>query len=492
MVPFGPFLPDIATFNSLAATEAQGVIPSPTGYRPFPAFNANTSAITARAQGAVSVRDNSSGTIHNFCGDATKLYKMASDGLSWNDVSRLAGGVYATATDGWWEFSQFGNVVMADNGTDAAQAFTVGSSSNFAALGGSSPIASFGFAIRGFAVKCKVAGAFNRVHWSAIEDVTSWVASATTLSDAQDLPDGGIIMGAVGGEYGVIFQERAIQRMAFEGPPTAFRFDKIVNTLGVRCARSIAAYDNIAFFLAHDGFYMLRGGVELVPIGDEKVNRWFHDNFDSTYPYRVSSAIDPINGLYVIGFPTSSAVSGSPDALLIYHWRTGQWSRIAVNHEIVYPAATQSSATIDGLDSYSATIDGLLFPVDSAIYTGTGRLLLAGFNTSHQQGFYSGTNVAATIETGEAQLVAGRKSLLRGLRPIVEGTSVTPSATIRWRNRMQDALTDETAVAANSTGICKVRAKARYHRAKITIPAASTWTYARGIDDLEITAMGKR
>ena len=72
MVPFGPWLPDIAAFNSLAATDASGVIPSQTGFRPFPGFTTVTSAITARVQGAVSVRD-LGGAIYNFCGDATKL-----------------------------------------------------------------------------------------------------------------------------------------------------------------------------------------------------------------------------------------------------------------------------------------------------------------------------------------------------------------------------------------------------------------------------------
>ena len=491
MVPIGPWLPDIATYNSLAATEALNVVPSKTGFRPMAGFSAVTSAITARAQGAISVRD-LSGAIHNFCGDATKLYKMATDGLSWNDVSRLAGGAYAVASDGWWEFSQFGNTLMADNGTDAAQTFTLGTSANFAALGGSSPIASFAGTIRGFAVKCRVANAHNRVQWCGIEDPTTWVASATTLSDAQDLPDGGAIMGFVGGEYGIVFQERAIQRMSFEGPPTAFRFDKIVNTLGVRAERSIAAYDNLAFFLSNDGFYMIRGGIELVPIGDEKVDRWIESNFDASYPYRISSAIDPVRKLYVMGFASTSAVSGAPDSLIVYHWPTGQWARAAVTHQIVYTAATQATYTIDGLDAASATIDALPFPVDSRVWAGSGRLLLAGFNGSRLQGFFDGSNLAPTVETGDAQFAPGQKSLLRSLRPMIEGNSVTPSVVIRYRNRLQDSMNDKASVAANSDGRCPVRVKARYHRARITVPAASDWSFITGIDELKFTPMGQR
>ena len=297
-------------------------------------------------------------------------------------------------------------------------------------------------------------------------------------------------MGFVGGEYGVVFQERAIQRMTFEGPPTAFRFDKITAALGCRAEGSIAAYESMIFFLADDGFYMLRGGAELVPIGSEKVDRWTETNLDASQLYRVSSAIDPINKIYVMGFPSVGA--GNPDSLIVYHWPTGQWARASVNHEIVYTASTQSSYTIDGMDTVSATIDDLPFPVDSRFWTGSGRLLLSGFDTSHRQGFFSGNNLAATIETGDNQAAEGRRSLFRGLRPLVEGSSVTPSLTVGSRDHLTESVTYGSPVPVNSYGWCNARTQARYHRAKITIPADSAWNFARGVDDLKLSLMGRR
>src|SRR5689334_23148853 len=231
--PFMPYGPDQNGLSQDFAFEALNVIPTAQGYRPFPGFGVTSSAITARAQGAISVRD-LAGTIHNFCGDATKLYKMHSDGLSWDDVSRTVGGAYATPIAGWWSFWQYGTYVFAYNGVDALQSFNLASSTNFAAAAGSPPIATFGMTVRDFAVAMRVSTAWNRVQWSGLNDPTTWVASATTLSDSQDLPDGGAIMGGVGGEYGIIFQERAVTRMSFEGPPTAFRFDLISKGSGVR------------------------------------------------------------------------------------------------------------------------------------------------------------------------------------------------------------------------------------------------------------------
>lgn len=492
MIPFAAWLPDQPAFQTNALRDAKNVIPSPNGYRPFPGFANVASAITARAQGAISVRGQTDGAVYTFCGDATKLYRLASNGLSWSDVTRSSGVAYATAVDGKWSFAQFGDFVIATNGVDAVQYFELGTSTKFEPLAGSPPISAIAGVIRGFSILAKVSTQQNRIKWSAIEDPEDWATSALTLSDAQDFPEGGAIVGFVGGEYGLVFQEKAIQRMSFEGPPTVFRFDKISSFLGCREGGSIANFENMTFFLSDQGFYMIHGGSEVVPIGDEKVDRWLESNLDASYIYRMSAAIDPINKLYIVGFPNSSASSGTPNTLLIYHWPSSQWSYASVDHEILFSAATQAVYTIDGMDAVAATIDALTFPVDSRFWTGTGRLLLSSFDASHRHGYFSGNPLEATIETGDEQITPGRRTLLRSVRPMVEGSSVTPSLSVGWRNQLQDAVTYASPVAVNANGLCPVRINARYHRAKITIPAASEWTFARGLEDLKFSAMGGR
>jgi hypothetical protein len=492
MIPFAPFMPDQPAFEVNAARDALNVIPAPNGYRPFQGFVNVASAITARAQGAVSVRGQTDGAVYNFCGDATKLYRLDADGNSWTDVTRSSGVAYATATDGKWSFTQFGDFVIATNGVDAVQYFELGVSTKFEPLAGSPPISSIAGVIRGFVVLARVSTQRNRIKWSAIEDPEDYVTSALTLSDAQDFPEGGAIVGFVGGEYGLVLQEKAIQRMSFEGPPTVFRFDKLSSFLGCREGGSIANFENMTFFLSDQGFYMIRGGSEIIPIGDEKVDRWFEANLDASYIYRMTAAVDPINKLYVVGFPNSSATSGTPNTILMYHWPTGKWSYASVTHEILFPAATQTTYTIDGMDAVAATIDELVFPVDSRFWTGSGRLLLSGFDSSHQFGYFSGANLAATIETGDEQITPGRRTMLRSARPMIEGTSVTPSIAIGWRNRLQDAVTYADPVPANESGVCPSRVNARYHRGKIAIPAGDVWTFARGLDDLKLSRTGGR
>ena len=322
MIPFAPWLPDIAPFQAAASMDVINVIPSASGFRPASAFVNIAAAVTSRAQGAISVRG-LAGTISNFCGDATKLYKLASNGLTWADVSRTVGGAYATAADGWWDFTLFGDKVVATNGVDVPQVFQLDVSANFALLGGTPPTSSFAGNVRDFAVLARKNTAWNRITWSAINNVADWVASSTTMSDSQDFADGGAIMGFVGGEFGIVLLERSIIRMAFEGPPTIFRFDRIANTLGCRVERSVASYQDMIFFLSNDGFQMIRGGTEFIPIGNEKVDRTLETLINGNFLFRSSSAIDPINKLYCFAFPSNSS-SGNPDTILLYHWPVGQ------------------------------------------------------------------------------------------------------------------------------------------------------------------------
>jgi hypothetical protein len=57
---------------------------------------------------------------------------------------------------------------------------------------------------------------------------------------------------------------------------------------------------------------------------------------------------------------------------------------------------------------------------------------------------------------------------------------------------MDDAVTYGASEDANAYGFCNARVNARYHRARITIPAGSSWEYARGVDDLKFSEMGRR
>ncbi len=488
MFNFGPWLPDMASFDGAIATVAKNVLPAPSSYRPMKSFGAIAPAIADRPRGAFSARELTEQQIFNFAGTGNKLYKLNESGTAWADVTRTTGGDYSTTSEGFWTFTQFGNYIIACNGADDNQYFEMGTSTNFAVLAGSPPVSRFSAVVRDFVVLSGIDPAQNRVQWSGINAPDDYVPSMATMSDYQDFPEGGRVMGIAGGDVGIVFCERAIYRMAFEGPPVIFRFDKIATSLGCRAPQSIASYEGLTFFLSNDGLYMIRGASELTPIGSEKIDRWLFDRLDQAKLNLVVGAIDPANKVYMMSFASQGA--DDPDTVLIYHWPTGKFSYMEFDHVFLYSAFQQEGVTIDGLDAVAATIDDLPFTLDSLFYSAVGQYLLSGFDSNYRVGFFDGGNMEAAVETGFVQLAQGRKTLLRGLRPIVEGAFISPSVIVRTRNHANETPTENVASSASPDGFCNTRTNGRYHSARVVVPRGADWTHMIGVDDLKFSEMG--
>ena len=156
---------------------------------------------------------------------------------------------------------------------------------------------------------------------SGLNDETTWTSSQVTQSDYQDLPDGGQIVGIRGGEFGVIFLERAIYRMTYIGTPFVFQFDNISRNKGCSVAGSIAQYAGITFYLSDDGFYMC-DGQQVLPIGSEKVDRWFFANASASDFPNMSAAVDPLRKLVLWNF---LGIDGTRK-LVIYNFATKKWT----------------------------------------------------------------------------------------------------------------------------------------------------------------------
>src|SRR4029077_5731547 len=148
-----------------------------------------------------------------------------------------------------------------------------------------------------------------------------------------------------------IFQEAAIRRMTYEGPPVIFRFDKIATDIGCSVPGSVAGFVDRAFFLHKTGFYMVSGGRKVVPIGRDKVDRTFWREFDEANAHRCSAAVEPVGGLYIFAYPSNGS-GGTPNRLLIYNWTTGFWSRVVIETELVFNGISQQSYTLEELDAF--------------------------------------------------------------------------------------------------------------------------------------------
>lgn len=477
MIRFGPWLPDLPELENPGALEAKNVMPeTENSYGPVNALQEIGDALTARCQGGGSFRG-IGGTVFVTAGDATKLYKWS--GSAWSDVSRLVGGAYSTATEDMWQFTQFGDTVIAVNGTDAPQKWPIGSASNYAALGGSPPVGRFVTTIRDFVQIGRIAAAKNRVHWSSINNAEAWTVG-TSQCDLQDIPEGGQVMGQVGGEYGVIFMERSIYRQTYIGAPAVFQFDRIGEHVGCAAENSITPHENIIFFLDADGFYLLKGGSELVPIGDQRVDRYFWNDVNQSFLYRVVGIVEPIRKRWIVAYPSNASSSGTPDKLLIYSFALDRWSRAEMTLDYLMMFLSNQGYHTDNIDTVITNTDATAFRIDSNQFLGLGGEKLGAFTTNKKLATFEGAALEATADTTEAQISPGRQTFVREVWPKCDGGTV--SVALGTRDLPTSGVTWSADTAVNTVGFAPFRNRARYHRARVKVAAGGSWTHLQGVD----------
>lgn len=491
LIPFGEYTPDLPPYLNTGATVAKNVIPFGNDYAAFPSpvvYSSN--GLNSACKGAFSGRSNA-GSAYNFAGSGTKLYRLT--GGAFDDVS--IAGDYSTAADDVWEFTQWGQQVLATNYTDPIQTYTMGTSTDFANLGGTPPKARHIGVVRDFVVTANTNdtdGALPyRVRWSALGNEASWTVSSVTQADYQNLDGpGGWCQKVVGGEYGVIFQERAIWRMTYVGSPTVFQFDQVEFGRGTPAPNSVTKVGNFIFYLGIDGFYIF-DGQQSIPIGENRVNKTFYDDLDQTYLYNISSAVDPEKQVIYLAYPGVGNNNGRPNKILMYNYSpnaTKRWSYAETETEWIFLSLGEGY-TLDGLDTVSTNLDLLEFSLDSRVWTGNVRNL-SGFNSSHKMVNYTGTALDATIETGEATLHENHRTQVTKVRPVVDGTSATVTVQLGTRNALSESVTWDSSVSLNSTGDAPVRTNARFHRARVNI--SGDFNFAQGIEVVDFRKAGVR
>ncbi len=486
VLPVGEWTPDMPDLGSTAIT-AQNVIPWTNAYKSFPSLVTQSNALNARCQGATFARDAGS-NVYNYAGTASKLYVQAPGSQNYTDASRLAGGAYATATDDWWEFAAWGATLIAVNGTDSPQSITLGGA-NFAALAGSPPIARHVGIIRDFVVLGNVNDGThtNRVQWSAINNSTDWTVSATTQADYQDLQgDGGWVQKVVGGEYGIVFQERAVWKMTYVGSPVIFQFDNIERNRGAFAAQSVIGWGNMVFFLAEDGFYVIVGGLPAIPIGAGKVDKTFLNDLLAAFNYRVNAAIDPTNKLVMWAYPGAGSGDGTCTNILIYNWAVKRWSIVTGLSVETFARYAATGYSLESLDAVSTSIDTLTPSLDSRYWVG-GAQSMAVFDSTHKLNTISGTAMSATVDTGEVQLSPGKRSNVLWSRPLIDGNEA--SVALRTRDRLADSAAYGSTSAQDDSGWCAHRSNAFYHAARTTTTGA--FNFIQGVE-LAYTHDGER
>jgi hypothetical protein len=390
--------------------------------------------------------------------------------------------LYTTPTNQRWRFTQFGNVLVAANGGNRLQGYNVNTSSTFQDLASDAPQARYVTVVRDFVVSGYINSSTvypNRVQWSALGDESSWANSATTQADFQDIPDGGSVVGLTGGEYGLVFMDRSIHRMSYIGSPLVFQFDNISRNQGCYEANSIIQYGGTSFFLSDDGFYAC-DGQQIIPIGNEKVNRYFFSDVDEGALNLMSAAVDPARKLVIWAY--ASQASATVDKLLIYNYQTNKWTSGTTNASRIASSSTPSVA-LEGLDVFG-NLDTIPTSFDSRIWLG-GKMQFAGVRNTKIITF-SGANNTAYIETGDIEMPSVTSAITLA-KPIVDNGS--GSVALFSRRLLSEQVIFGSQTAADAENRVSLRGVGRYHRLQLT--PTGQWTNTVGID-VEMNPLGTR
>lgn len=475
MLPFGEYKPDLSNFNGQTTQLALNVVPRADGYGPWKALTPVTASLPAASRGTFYARK-TDGTIVVFAGTSTRLYKLDNTTLAWTDVSKGAVAYSALPSTDHWGFAQFGNLVIAVQANTVPQVFDISSGSAFADLGGAPPQARYAAVVGRFLVLSGLLSTPYRIQWSGLNAITTWTPGVNS-SDFQDFPDGGVVRGVAGGEFGVIFQDSVIRRMVYAvGASYVFKIDRIAEDKGLLAPYSLIRAGDKIFFLANQGFHgMLATGVP-EPIGKEKFDRTFFGDYDPAQLQQIIGASDPENSRVFWAYKSKAGQAGLFDKLICYDYALNRAAVISQTGEFLSTLASPG-LTLDGLDAISTNIETITFSFDDVALSALPKIAIVDGN--HKLGFAGGANVEATIETAE-QALDGRRVRVKGLRPITD--AATCYGAIGARENTQSTVTYSAEQVVNSKGLCPANVSTRLARARMRIPAGVAWSFANGFE----------
>ena len=489
--------PDTPDLNNPGSPVATNVVPrTAISYGPVPQAQVyGTGSLSLSCQGAVSVLDNS-GNVQVFAGDAHDLY-LYSSGATTPAVVSKSSGAYNCPVNQFWRFEYYNNVVIATDGVDNVQSYTLGTSTTFQDMaGGVCPIGKYVTIAKNFLIFADTTDTIvnnptsetnhQRVWWGPLGNpFSAWPtpgsASAYAVQSSYDDVFGNHgwcqgVVGNLGNADAAVFMEHAVFRMIFAGPPDTFDFQPVQAAKGTPAPLSIVRVGGIVFYLGEDGFYSF-DGLNAEPIGVDMVDRWFWSNVNQSLLRNIFGASDPINKVVYWAFAALGESKNSH--ILAYNYVHQAWSKIDIQSEVLVQLLTFGYTLDEIYSTFAYTLDTMPYNLDSRVWTG-GLLSFGIFNTSNQLAFFTGPNMAATVDSPERQFFPGQRGRITAVRPLIDGG--TPYISVGTRERQIDSVVYKSAVKINSLGTCPQLTTGRYQRVRIITQAGDTWTNLYGAE----------
>lgn len=506
ILPFGEFLPDLPQFANPGSSYIMNAAPRTQGsYGPVATPSPYAPALPDPPVVGSYSYEAGDGTIFNFAGTRQHLYVQKTGGIDFSDVSG-PGAPFHTEDDGFWQFTSFGNRLIACNFDDPIQTYLAGTDTAFSELASAAPRARYCAVIRDFLMVANTYDAVDgevphRVWWPAIGNPLNWPTPGTDAaievqSDFQDLvqTDLGIITGIVGGHLsasdGAVLCQRGIYRVQYAGSPAIFDFAVAQGATGTEAPLSIVnrrlaqpggIASSVIYYRGTDGFYAFDGS-SCMPIGAQKVDMYFANDLDPNYQRQVQGVYDPMHKLVIWAYH-GVGNNGLFNKALIFNWELNRWAPVDLSATpvawVAGEMATTQGYTLDELDVFG-NLEQIKFSFDDAVWAG-GVPSLCWFDGNGVQNFVTGPSMQATVETGEQQLFPGRRARITNTRPIAD-SGVPVSIQIGAREKTRDTVAYTMLVPENILGDCPQRSTGRYTRFRMTVPAGAGFNHLQGID----------
>lgn len=437
--PYGPWLPDLNAHlvGGKGLLVARNVLPSPDGYVPFPSLeNVASFALPYRPKSSIRVRS-AAGTSEFFAGldDLTvptapvaKLYRLTESG--WSDVSNAI--AYQALGVTRWGFSQFTNFVIACQRGANTQIFEIGRSTAFEDIRGHVPRAQHTAVAENQLWLADIVDPIegvlrNAVAWGPLGSPNDWPVPGTdeatqVQSGNQVLEgDGGPVQAVVpGAEVVAIFQESAIWRADYVGNDVVWQLNRVVPDSGLLIKEAAARFERGIFFIAADGFRVFNF-TSSTNIGKGRINDWFFADYDSTYPDSVTVERDPANTRILVSYAGVGNTNGVPNRVIVWDWMLDRFSVAEVAHAglISAQSITPSLDSPGTVDDPSLLGDGQPYGLDSFDDRPAGitSVRAGAFDASYRLSRFTGVGLEATLETGDLEIVPGRRAILKGVSP---------------------------------------------------------------------------
>jgi hypothetical protein len=283
-----------------------------------------------------------------------------------------------------------------------------------------------------------------------------------------------------------VFQDNTIRRLNYVAGDFVFEISRITNDKGLRAPYSLVRAAGNTLFLSASGFEMISPSGVPVPIGKERFDRTFFEDWDDGRLHLTFGVADP-QSTRVYWFYKSAGFADNDlfNRAIVWDWALERGSFIDDIQGEFAATIGQPGVTLESLDDISPSIDDLELSLDDILASLGTQLAIA--NPDHRVGFLTGDVFEARLETPD--VVMPNRVFIRKVRPITDAPTVY--GVVKHRQKSADLPQSSTENLMNDVGFVPHRVDTRHARFRNRIPALTEWSYSVGVDP-EFVATGQR